>query len=56
MTSRQAVFHEEHARRNLRKSLFNHGEIKASDSHDDGWSYIEGNDHAFLVSSPFSRI
>ena len=23
-----------------------------SDSHDDGCSYVEGNDHAFLLSSP----
>src|ERR1700730_9564453 len=30
------------------------GEIEAPDSHDDSCGYVEGKDHASLLSSPFS--
>src|SRR5262245_53285507 len=48
--------HEECACQKFAKVPVSPGEIEAPDSHDDGCSYIEGYDHAFLLSAPFQRI
>src|SRR5262249_47884072 len=45
--------HEERACQKLAIVSVSPGEIEAPDSHDDSCSYVEGNDHAFLLSSPF---
>jgi hypothetical protein len=46
--------HEERASQKCAKISISPGEIEAPDSHDSGCNYVEGNDHAFLLSSPFS--
>jgi hypothetical protein len=47
---------EERACQKFAKVPVSPGEIEAPDNHDDSCSYVEGNDHAFLVSSPFQSI
>jgi hypothetical protein len=47
---------EERACQKFAKVPVSPGEIEGPDNHDDSCSYVEGNDHAFLVSSPFQSI
>jgi hypothetical protein len=48
--------HEERTGQKFANVPVSPGEIEAPDSHDDSCNYVEGNDHAFLLSSPFRRI